>query len=188
MESSGGLASGDIDAALIPKPGVPPGQPCEDLYSEGFAFVVRKGNVLVGDMLSVKQFNTLRHIDTLIVQGRGGIGHKMAGDAFAHLGLVRDVALSVPTFSAAAMAASQSDFIAGIPERLAAILCGILPLRRVHGLLPPYSFPLCLTWHAGTDADPGSRFFRALVAGALKAPMNPGKDARKASKKRNHPH
>jgi DNA-binding transcriptional LysR family regulator len=74
LESSDGLATGEIDAALIPRPGVPAGLPCEDLYHEGFAFVVRKGHPVAGKVLTVERFNRLRHVDTLIVQGRGGAG------------------------------------------------------------------------------------------------------------------
>ncbi|MEO7956165.1 MAG: LysR family transcriptional regulator [Fibrobacteria bacterium] len=168
LESSDGLATGEIDAALLPRQGVPEGQPCEDLYQEGFAFVVRKGHPVAGKLLATETFNRLRHIDTLIVQGRGGIGHRVAGDAFARLGLVRDVALSVPSFGAAALAAAQSDLIAGIPERLAGILCRILPLRKVRSPWPAPSFPMTLTWNASTDADAGSRCFRAAVINALK--------------------
>lgn len=168
MESSDGLASGEIDAALFPRPAVPHGQPFEELYSEGFAFVVRRNHPGVGKRLTVAQFNALRHIDTLVVQGRGGVGHRIAGEAFAHLGIVRNIALSVPTFSAAAMAAARSDYVAGLPDSLAEILCGLLPLRRVHVPLPPFALPMCLTWHARSDSDPGCRFFRSVVVGALK--------------------
>jgi DNA-binding transcriptional LysR family regulator len=42
LESSDGLASGEIDAALCPAPAVPAGQPFQELYPEGFAFVVRR--------------------------------------------------------------------------------------------------------------------------------------------------
>jgi DNA-binding transcriptional LysR family regulator len=167
LDSTDGLGTGEIDAALMPRPGVPDGQPCAELYDEGFAFVVRKGHPTAGKVLTAERFNRLRHVDTLIVQGRGGIGHKIAGDAFSRLGLVRDVALSVPSFGAAALAAARSDLIAGIPARLADILCRILPLRKVRGPWPAPVFPMALTWDARTDADPGSRAFRAVVIGAL---------------------
>lgn len=168
LEASGGLESGEVDAVLMPKPGVGPDQLSEDLYPEGFAFVARRDHPRVGRKLSVAQFNALRHIDTLVVQGGGGIGHRLAGDMFARLGLVRDVALSVPTFSAAGLAASRSDFLAGLPESLADILCGLLPLKKVHAPVPAYAFPMCLAWHPRTDADPASRFFRKVVADSLK--------------------
>lgn len=168
MKSSGGLETGEIDAVLMPKPGVEPDQRSEDLYPEGFAFVVRRDHPKVGRKLTVAQFNSLRHIDTLVVQGEGGIGHKVAGDMFARLGLVRDIALSVPTFSAAGLAASRSDLLAGLPESLADILCDLLPLKKVRGPLPAYAFPMCLVWHPRTDSDAASRFFRKVVADSLK--------------------
>lgn len=42
LESSDGLASGEIDAVLCPAQAVPAGQPFQELYAEGFAFVVRR--------------------------------------------------------------------------------------------------------------------------------------------------
>lgn len=171
LEGADGLATGEVDAALMPGPGAPPGQPCEVLYYEGFAFVVRRGNRRLGGELTAEAFNSLRHVDTLIVQGRGGIGHRMAGEVFARMGLRRDIALSVPSFAAAALAASQSDMVAGVPDRLADILCRSLPLRRLRGPLPPMSFPMCLTWHASMEADPGGRFFRAIVMETLREPQ-----------------
>lgn len=178
LESSDGLATGEVDAALMPRPGVPPGQPCEDLYDEGFAFVVRKGHPAAGRVLSVERFNRMRHVDTLIVQGRGGVGHRLAGEGLTRLGLNRDIALSVPTFGAAAMAASRSDLLAGIPASLADILCRLLPLRKVKAAWTFPTFPMAITWHARTDPDAGSRFFRSVVIDALKSPTGAGAGAR----------
>ncbi len=180
LDSSDGLRTGEIDAVLVPRPGVPDGQPCVELYDDGFAFVVRKGHPTAGKILTAERFNRLRHVDTLIVQGRGGVGHRMAGDAFSRLGLVRDVALSVPSFGAAALAAARSDLVAGIPARLADILCRILPLREVRSPWPAPEFPMALTWDVRTDADPGSRAFRAIVIDALKAAGGARKSAGKA--------
>lgn len=148
---------------------IPACQPFEELYPEGFAFVVRRDHPRVREELTGKLFNSLRHIDTLIVKGRGGVGHRMAEGIFSNFNLVRDIALSVPSFGAAALAASQSDFVAGVPGSLAGMLCEILPLRRVKSPLPHFSSPMCLTWHPRAEADPGSRFFRNFVAGVLKS-------------------
>jgi DNA-binding transcriptional LysR family regulator len=167
MESLEHPASGTLDGVLCPRQGVPPGQPFTTLYDEGFAFVVRRDHPVVGRTLGVKQFNAARHVDTLIVQGRGGVGHKMASEIFAQLGLVRDVALSVPTFSAAGMAAARSDLVAGLPARLAGILCTLLPLRQVRGPLPVHTFPMVLTWSPAVAQDVGSQFFRNVVVETL---------------------
>jgi len=168
LKSSGGLETGEVDAALMPKPGMDPGHLCEELYTEGFAFVVRRNHPVVGKKVTVAQFNALRHIDTLLVHGEGGVGHRMAGDMLAPLGLVRDVAFSVPTFIAAGLAASCSDCLAGVPERLADILCRMLPLKKVVVPVPKHTFPMCLVWHQRSNTDPGSRFFRQVTADVLR--------------------
>lgn len=177
LKTSGGLETGDVDAVLMPKPGIGSGECFEELYAEGFAFVVRKDHPKVGKKLTVEQFNALRHIDTLVVQGEGGIGHRMAGDLFTRLGLIRDVAFSVPSFSAAGLAASRSDCLAGIPKSLAGILCQLLPLKEVEAPLPSYAFPMCLVWHPRTEADPACRYFRKVVADSLKDISKPGETA-----------
>jgi hypothetical protein len=128
---------------------VPAGQPCEDLYVEGFAFVARRGHPAAGKPLTAECVNALRHFDTLIVQGRGGICHSMAGEAFAGLGLARD----------AALAASRSDLVAGIPASLAEILCRILPLHR---LRCPWLFPTAPRPQAPIREFPGSPWFPAV--------------------------
>ena len=40
-----------------------------------------------------------------------------AEDAFARVGLARDVAITVPSFTAAAMVAASTDLVAGLPQR-----------------------------------------------------------------------
>ena len=97
--------------------------------------------------------------------------------------LVRNIALAVPTFSAAGLAAARSDFVAGLPARLAHILCKLLPLRSVRTPLPEHTFPMCLTWHARSQADPGSRYFRDLIGETLRAaPLAAGPRNRKKAR------
>lgn len=157
-----------IDATLIPAFGVAPGVPHAPVYAEGFAWVVRRDHPRVGESVDLDDLRRLRHVDTLIADGRGGVGHEFATRAFARLGLVRDIVSSVPTFSAAALAVARSDAITGLPRTLAEILCTLLPLRIVGTPFPAVTFPMCLTWPEVADADPGARCFRALVLETLR--------------------
>jgi len=167
LESSGGLA-GDVDAAIAPATPPAPGLRALDLYDEEGVLVVRRGHPRVRGVVSKALFNELRHVDILLALGRGGVGHRMVEDFFASHGLRRDVAVSAPSFTAAATIVSRTDWMTGMPRRLAERFVRQLPLEVVEMPIPPMRFPMQLHWHERTDADPGARFFRSIVADALR--------------------
>jgi DNA-binding transcriptional LysR family regulator len=71
------------------------------------------------------------------------------------------VAIRVPTFLAAALAASETDLVATLPVRLARALAPVLGLRILDlGARPR---PVVLYWHARTHHDEAMSFFRSLV-------------------------
>jgi DNA-binding transcriptional LysR family regulator len=80
------------------------------------------------------------------------------------------VAIRVPYFTTAAMIASRTDCVAGLPSRLAAVVCGSFPLKVAPTTFPLPKMGLSLVWHERTDADPGGKYFRDLVARAVGAP------------------
>jgi DNA-binding transcriptional LysR family regulator len=173
LEASGGLAAGDVDAAIAPA--LPPGREAAphlhaaDLYEEEGVLVVRRGHAQVRGRMSKEQFNALRHIDVLLALGGPGIGHDIAEQFFASHGLHRDIAIAVPSFAAAAAIASQTDWVAGMPRRMAMVFLRQLPLKAVAMPVPSVRFRMQLVWHARTDRDPGATFFRRLVADAVRA-------------------
>jgi DNA-binding transcriptional LysR family regulator len=97
----------------------------------------------------------------------------MAEAFFARHGLVRDVALIVPGFAAAAMAAATTDLAAAIPRRVAEQLALSLPLRVVALPAPPMPLTLQLVWHPRTHADAGALCFRQLIAEATASAARP---------------
>jgi DNA-binding transcriptional LysR family regulator len=169
LTASDGLAAGTVDAAISP-PTRQPGLHGQDLYRDEAVLVVRRGHPQVGARLSRAGFNTLRHVDIWLVLGQAGIGNRMAEAFFQQHGLVRQVALIVPTFSAAAMVAAATDLAAGMPRRVAERLARTLPLRLVRLPAPPMPLQLQLIWHERTHRDPGAIHFRALVTRAIGGP------------------
>lgn len=161
--SSGGLAGTEIDLVIGP-PAEGPGLHCETLHQEEGTFVVRSDHPRIGARLTKKRFDAERHVDTHIAHGRGGAGHRVAEDAFAAHGLTRNVAVTVPTFVAAAFVAASTELVAGIPRRLAESLRGAVPIRIVRGPLAVFRMPLCMSWHDRTDGDPAMQVFRGIVA------------------------
>ncbi len=173
--SSDGLATGKIDVALGPDlPVAPP------LYSQYFcteygALVVKTRHPkLKRPRMTKEQFNLLEHIDVEIAQGKLGTGHRIAEAIWSSQGLKRNIALSVPNFTAAAMTAAHTEYVAAIPLRTAEIFSKMLPLKIIE---PEFELPridIAMSWHARTHVDQGARFFRQLIAGD-KTAMHPKK-------------
>jgi DNA-binding transcriptional LysR family regulator len=169
LVSSDGLATGEIDAAFgIAGMPLGPGLRSRTVYDEVGTLVVRRDHPRVGERMTADLFNSLQHIDVHLALGRAGTGHRIADLVWRRQGLSRVVALTVPHFVAAAMAAARTDYVAALPKRVAQTLCPLLPLKVTR---PTFEMPagaVTLFWHARTDADAGAQYFRDLVARAVR--------------------
>lgn len=168
--SHGGLATPVADAAIGPRLDEPDLHHVP-LYEEGAVVVVRRSHPEVparAKSLSRELFLKLRHVDTHIALGKPGVGHRAAKDLFSRHGLTRDVALTVPSFSAAVMVAAKTDLVGAVPRRIAEAFAPYLPIRVL--ALPTESprMPLFLVWHARTHHDPAATYFRKLVVDTAK--------------------
>ncbi len=162
--SSDGLATGKIDIALGPAVPVKSPLHSEHLCTEYGAVVAKKDHTQVkGRRMPRELFNALKHIDIEIAQGRPGTGHRIAEASWTRQGLRREVALSVPNFTAAANAAAHTDYIAVIPRRTAEVFSKMLPLKVVEAEFELPKLDIAMLWHARTDRDEGARSFRQLV-------------------------
>jgi DNA-binding transcriptional LysR family regulator len=166
--ASGGLAGPMAELAIAPK--LPdPELHWLPLYETDAVVVARRDHpgLPARKEITPELFTKLRHVDTLLALGKPGVGHKGAEDAFAQAGLARDVAIAVPTFSAAGLIASRTDLLAALPRRVAETLCSLLPLRLLELRGAP-RMPLGMVWHARVHDDPATRFLRELIAKAVK--------------------
>jgi DNA-binding transcriptional LysR family regulator len=171
LAASDGLASGDIDVAFVPSMMLDEGQLGERVFEERASLLVRRDHPLLRGpraKITPRLFNELRHIDVEVVLGKTGIGHRAAEQYWKSIGLVRKVAMRVPYFTTAAMMASRTDCVAGLPSRAAEILCKSLPIKIARTTFALPSMPISITWHARTDADAGARYFRRLVVDAVR--------------------
>jgi DNA-binding transcriptional LysR family regulator len=163
LVATDGLASGDVDAAFAPSVMQTPGLRARPIFEEQACMVVRRDHPRLRGKLTPKLFNELPHIDVEVVLGRTGIGHRLAEQQWRRAGLVRKVAITVPYFTTAAWIASRTDCIAGLPSRLAEVVCRTLPLKVAATTFTLPKMGLSIVWHERTDADPGGRYFRELV-------------------------
>jgi DNA-binding transcriptional LysR family regulator len=80
--------------------------------------------------------------------------------------VARDIAVVVPTFTAAAAVVAATDYVASLPASLVDVLGARLGLRRVATPLPPLETTINLLWHERTHQDPALRAFRDLLTRA----------------------
>jgi DNA-binding transcriptional LysR family regulator len=166
--ASDGLARGTVDAVLAPEGTEGPDLHAEPLFREGPVLVVRRDHPEVGRSLTAEQLGALGHIDVHITLGEPGDVNRAVSAGLSEHGLARSIALVVPSFTAAAMVAASTDYVAWLPDHAARLYTSILPLRAVKAPLPPMDVACVLLWHERTHADAGASFFRALVARELR--------------------
>ena len=143
------LAAGRADVALGPEGMRGPGLYRRLVYQERPVRVVRRGNPAW--RRAARPDSDLPQIAVEVTDATRGRIPPRPGR----------VAMRVPTFLAAALAASETDLVATIPVGLARSLAPLLHLR-----LLPFAAParrVALYWHARTHDDEAMRFFRGLV-------------------------
>jgi DNA-binding transcriptional LysR family regulator len=168
--ASGGLAGPLAELAIAPK--LPdPELHWQPLYETDAVVLARRDHPRLSTRkrLTREQFCALRHVDTRLSLGRPGVGHEASEDMFTRAGLLRDVAITVPTFTAAALVAAHSDLLAALPRHVSEPLCTQLPLRLLELPQTTPRMPLGLTWHRRVHDDPATTFVRGLVLGCLRS-------------------
>jgi DNA-binding transcriptional LysR family regulator len=169
LVSTDGLAMGTVDATFTPSVAVPEGYGSEYVFDERSALLVRRDHPKVRGPITPALYEELAHIDVEVSLGRRGVGYKLASRAWKDAGVERNVVMVVPYFTTAALVASRTDLVAGVPLRAGKVFCEMLPLRIAKTTFPLGGMPMSLTWHQRTDADPGARFFRKVLVEAVKA-------------------
>src|SRR5262249_48295091 len=143
--ASNGLESGDVDIVL----GLPPSLPRElrsaPAYMDRLICARCRTNGSPGRKITLKQFLTSRHIEVAL-QGKHAIDY--VDRIFADRGHSRNIALSVPHFTTAAMCVIGTSYIAMLPEMMAKRLADFLPLTICE---PPFATPqitILQVWHS----------------------------------------
>ncbi len=168
LAATDGLATGEVDVAFVPSAMLGEGDLGERVFADRACLVVRRGHPRLRGKLTPRLFNELRHIDVEVPLGKKGFGHRAVAQHWKSLGLERQVAVTVPYFTTAALIASRTDYVAGLPSRAAEVLCEVLPIQVAKATFPLPAMDISLAWHERTDADEGARFFRRVVIEAVK--------------------
>jgi DNA-binding transcriptional LysR family regulator len=161
--AAGGLAGPEIDVSIgAGEKG--PGIHALPLYQEHIVLVARAGHPTVGARVTRPALAALRHVEVQVAPGRGS---RPLAAAYATLGVAREVAVVVPTFTAAAAIVAGTDLVASLPDSLVNVLGPRLALRRVTTPLAPVGTAINLLWHERTHQDPALSAFRDLLVRTL---------------------
>jgi DNA-binding transcriptional LysR family regulator len=165
LVSLGGLAGTEVDVAI----GVgeeAAGVHVEALFDEPTVLVARRDHPKARARLSRAALERLRHVAVEMVPGKGF--RELAATAYARAHIARHVAVTVPTFTAAAAVAAATDLVATLPKSLVDVLGPRLGLRVVRAPVPTHVVTMRLSWHERTHADPGMIAFRDVVRRAVR--------------------
>lgn len=165
LVSLGDLASPEVDVH-VGVAGKGPGLYAESLREEPSVLVARRGHPAPRRKLTARSLGELRHVRVEMVPGKGFKDPFAA--MFAAAKTQRLVALSVPTFSAAAEIVARTDYVTMLPAPLFEARANALGLRELRTSLPAHLTRFSLSWHERTHADPAARAFRELVRKAVR--------------------
>lgn len=167
--SLGDLAASDVDLHVgVPASG--PGIRAESLYDEPTLLVMRGGARGRALKVSRRQLAALRHVAVDLAPGRGF--RDAIAAAYRRAGVEREVAITVPSFGAAAAVVTAGELVATLPRSLFLVHGAGWGLRAVEGPVPQHTIHIALCWHERTHADPAAAAFRALVAATIRAPRS----------------
>jgi len=132
----------------------------QTLWSVGYVSVARRDHPRLNSRPSLAAFGAERHV--LVSTAGTGHEHQLVERALERALPEEHIVCRVPTFMAAAYAASRTDVIATVPAGIATELGEALRLRA---FVPPLRLPridVAQHWHERFHREPGSRWIRGV--------------------------
>jgi DNA-binding transcriptional LysR family regulator len=127
------------------------------LFRDRFVGVVCPGHPLTRGKFTASRYAAAKHVHV----SRRGVEAGPVDTALEALGLKREIAVVVGSFSAALALARSSGLVATVPERHTAGLRGGLQSFPLPVAVAP--FTVSLLWHPRLDGDPTHRWLRGIV-------------------------
>lgn len=153
------LRDGSIDLEIGVLGDTGPEMKKQALFQDRFVGVVRPGHPLTCGTVTPERYAACGHV----VASRRGRSRGPVDNALGSLGLVRRVAVTVPSFPAAMAVASSSELVGLVTQSFVRARRGGLPVQEFP--LPVTTAPITVSqsWHPRVDADPAHRWLRETV-------------------------
>ncbi|WP_430397044.1 LysR substrate-binding domain-containing protein [Ferrovibrio sp.] len=136
----------------------------QHLMQESLACVVRADHPEVGDRITKKQFEQLKHVN-MLPPGRLRVG---LFQALERQGLRREVAVSVTHFLAIPEMVAVTDYCATLPRLICRRLAHDTRLKVLDAPVDLGTFPVEMAWHVRYRHDPAHRWLRGLISDVAK--------------------
>lgn len=154
------LDRGEVDFVIYPSVSMNPAHPSLRLFEETYSCVVWRHNKLVGDSLSLEQYQQMGHVAATFGDSRRVTFESLQ---IANLGVSRSIEVTTTNFNTLPQLVIGTTRIATVHTRLARIYAHYLPLR----VLPlPIALPPLIEmmqWHAINNTDPAHLWMRRLI-------------------------
>ena len=155
------LESGDIDLALGEFPLLVPGIKRQKLFSGQHMCIFKKEHPRLGRAPSLAEFLEQQHI--FINAAGTGHPHQMAERSLEGQLPARNVIAHVPSFTAAAILAKNTNAVATMPGPVAAVLARELDMQLAKPPIKLPEFEISQFWHERFDRDPGNQWLRTVI-------------------------
>lgn len=136
----------------------------QHLMQESLACIVRADHPQIGDRISKKQFEQLKHVN-MLPPGRLRVG---LFQALERQGLRREVAVSVTHFLAIPEMVAVTDYCAMLPRLICRHLAHDARLKVLPSPVDLGTFPVEMAWHTRYRHDPAHRWLRGLIVDVVK--------------------
>jgi DNA-binding transcriptional LysR family regulator len=163
MLALGGLGGTEVDTAIGVSHAAP-GIHRQQLYAEHYVVIARSDHPRLGARAGRRALAAERHAEVHVAFGKPS---QVVERAYQKLAITRQIAVVVPTFTAAAAVVAATDLIAGVPESVVQALSPALGLRIVATPLRVPPIAMYLSWHQRTHGDPALSLFRELIVQAV---------------------
>lgn len=159
------LGGGELDLVFYSDNPVPEALRATEIFRERFACLVRAGHPAAADgRLGLERFLAHDHILVTVKGGRTGPVDR----ALAKHGLERRIALVLPYFAAAALAAATSDLVLTMPRRAAVAFADAMGLTVLEPPVALSDFGYRIVWHERVHHDPGHAWLRRTIANVVR--------------------
>jgi DNA-binding transcriptional LysR family regulator len=160
----------DLDIGVLGESG--PEVRVQALFRDHFVAVVREGHpLLAAPGITVERYAACDHV----VTSRQGRTEGPVDVALAAIGLVRNAAVVVPSFSTALSIAAATDMVALIPSSYFEHLRARGTLHSFPLPMPTEQITVSQMWHPRLDRDPAHRWLRGVVLEVCRPLNEPAK-------------